>query len=340
MILSKMSAFGALVYVFVAASSVQAQNRFATNVVNFTQGTGGGTFVPTNALGGPTGAGLTNGSLDVCSLGVGGSLTLGFDVLIANGPGADFAMFENAFTFGGESFSEVAFVEVSSNGVDFARFSTRYAGPSAGLPGFTAPFGTYSGLTGFMPILANVLTNSIDPFDPTVGGGEGFDLSALSTDPLVVGGLVNLNAIQHVRIVDVPHATASDSFGNVIFDNSGATGTADVDAVAVINHLALVTATQPVVELFLDGAGHLNLLLEDPDGFADLDQAQLRVSYNLVPASITRLRGLLPQQTVTTNGLLLRSAVPMAGSGRFGVLAVSAKDFAGEACTSQIVLQG
>jgi len=340
MIASIRSTLGVLATCCLTRSSVQAQNRFATSVAQFNQGTGAGTFVPANALGGPRGEGLANGSLDVCSVGVGGSLTLGFDVVITNGPGADFSVFENAFLFSGASFSEVAFVEVSSNGVDFARFPARYVGPSTGLPGFTAPWGTYSGLTGFVPVLANVVSNTIDPFDPTVGGGEGFDLSSLIADPLVVGGFVDLAAVQYVRIVDVPHASAPDSFGNVIFDNSGATGTADVDAVAAINYVGNVTATQPVVELFLDAQGYLNLLLEDPDGFADIDQSQMRVSYNLVPAALSRLRGLLPQQTLTTNGMLLRSAAPIAGSGRFGVLAVSAKDFAGEACTSQIVLQG
>lgn len=327
-------------FLSILAAASSAQSRFATSVVQFTQGTGGGTFVPTNALGGPTGAGLSNGSLDVCTLGVGGSLTLGFDVVIVNGPGADFSVYENAFTFAGAPFCEVAYVEVSSNGVDYARFPNRYAGPSTGLPGFTAPFGTYSGLVGQVPILANVATNTIDPFDPVVAGGDGFDLAALVAHPLVVGGQVDLANVHYVRIVDVPHASGTDSFGNVIFDNSGATGTADVDAVAVINHLGNVSATRPTVELSFDTLGFLELRLEDPNGFLDIDQSQLRVSYNLVPASISRLRGLLPMQRVTPNGLVLRSAAPMQGSGRFGVLAVSAKDFAGQACTDQIVLQG
>lgn len=339
MIVSTKGALCASVFLSVFASAEsQAQVRFATSVVNFTQGSGSGVFVPANALGGPRGAGLSSGSVDVCTLGVGGSLTLGFDVVIVNGPGADFSVFENAFVFSGATFSEVAYVEVSSNGTDFARFPARYVGPPTGVPGFTAPWGTYSGLTGHVPVLANVVTNTIDPFDPVVAGGEAFDLGALVADPLVVGGQVDLANVQYVRIVDVPHATGLDAFGNVIFDNSGATGTADIDAVAVIHHAGNISATQPSVDLFLDAQGYLNLRLEDPNGFTDIDQAQVRVSYNLVQVSITRLRGLLPSQTVTPNGLLLRSAVPM--TGRFGVLSVSAKDFAGQASADQIVLQG
>ncbi len=340
MIVTTQSALCASLLLSILATSSHAQTRFATSVVDFTQGTGGGTFVATNALGGPRGAGMSNGSLDVCTLGVGGSLTLGFDVVITNGPGADFSVFENVFTFSGAPFCEVAFVEVSSNGVDYVRFPSRYVGPATGLPGFTAPLGTYSGLVGQVPILANVGTNTIDPFDPVVAGGDGFDLAALAADPLVVVGQVDLAGVRFVRIVDVPHASGTDSFGSVIFDNSGATGTADIDAVAVINHTGNVTATQPIVDLSFDALGFLELRLEDPNGFLDLDQTQLRVSYNLIPASITRLRGLLPMQTVTPNGLVLRSAAPIQGSGRFGVLAVSVKDFTGQASADQVVLQG
>ncbi len=341
MIISLKRALCASVFLSVFASAkAHAQVRFATSVVNFIQGSGSGVFVPTNALGGPRGAGLSNGSLDVCTLGVGGSLTLGFDVVITNGPGADFSVFENGFVFSGATFSEVAYVEVSSNGTDFARFPVRYAGPPTGVPGFTAPWGTYSGVTGHVPVLANVMTNAIDPFDPVVAGGEAFDLAELAADALVVGGQVDLANVRFARIVDVPHLTGLDAFGNVIFDNSGATGTPDIDAVAVIHHTGNVSATQPIVDLFLDAQGYLNLRLEDPDGFVDIDQAQVRVSYNLVQVSITRLRGLLPRQTVTANGLLLRSSGPIQGTGRFGVLSVSAKDFAGQASADQIVLQG
>ncbi len=54
-----------------------------------------------------------------------GSITLGFGAnKIVNGPGADFAVFENGFQFpsGNSLFAELAYVEVSSDGTDFARF--------------------------------------------------------------------------------------------------------------------------------------------------------------------------------------------------------------------------
>ena len=55
---------------------------------------------------------------DAVSLGRGGAITLGFDAPIRDGLGFDFAVFENSFS---DAFLELAYVEVSSNGVH--RFS-------------------------------------------------------------------------------------------------------------------------------------------------------------------------------------------------------------------------
>jgi len=55
----------------------------------------------------------------VLALGDGGSATLGFASPIANGPGFDFAVFENSFD---DLFLELAFIEVSSDGSHFVRF--------------------------------------------------------------------------------------------------------------------------------------------------------------------------------------------------------------------------
>ncbi|MCL4720590.1 MAG: PEP-CTERM sorting domain-containing protein, partial [Gammaproteobacteria bacterium] len=69
-------------------------------------------------------AGNSDGSndgftFDIVSLGNGGSITLGFAVPIADGPGPDFLVFENSFSDG---FLELAWVEVSSDGSNFFRF--------------------------------------------------------------------------------------------------------------------------------------------------------------------------------------------------------------------------
>ena len=58
-------------------------------------------------------------SSHITSLGDGGQITLTFDQPIADGPGFDLAVFENSFS---DTFLELAFVEVSTNGSDFVRF--------------------------------------------------------------------------------------------------------------------------------------------------------------------------------------------------------------------------
>lgn len=335
-----LSTFTSLVALACIAPAALAQNRFASQVVDYSPGSGGGVFVAANILGGPTGEGLDDGSLDVASLGRGGSITVGFDVTITDGPGADLTVFENPFVFNGEVFSEVAYVEASTDGVHFARFPSSYAGPSTGFSGFTAPWGTYSGLTGCVPVMANVMTNTVDPFDPAVSGGESFDLASLAGDPLVVAGLVDIHAIHFVRIVDPGYQVGTDSFGHIIYDNSGPTGSADIDAVAVINFVGNVTASQPDVELSFDAQGFLTLTLTDPQGFADLDRTTFAASFDLAPLTLDRLRRILPVTTRIQNGIQMRSLAPVLGSGLRGVLSVSIRDMSGQFSGQQLFLQG
>ena len=58
-------------------------------------------------------------SYDVVVLGDHGSITLTFGGYITNGAGNDFAVFENSFS---DTFLELGWVEVSSDGVNFFRF--------------------------------------------------------------------------------------------------------------------------------------------------------------------------------------------------------------------------
>ncbi len=234
--LSVRTAYALSASVLIAASA-SAQDRFATSVVQYNQGGGTGLFNTGLILGGPQGGGFSGGSLDVLTLGTGGDVTLGFDVTITNGPGADFTVFENGFVFSETVFAEVAMVEVSTDGTTFARFPTRYNGDPGPLGGFALlPYATYEGLTGGLPGLANVLTNQVDPFNPVVSGGEAFDLAELVGQAEVVSGSVDLAAIHFVRIVDVIGGTINDSTGTPIWDSGGDSG-ADIDAVAVIHHL-------------------------------------------------------------------------------------------------------
>ena len=254
------------------AATAHGSEFFATQVI----ATSPGSFQdpafsdPTLALGGPRGGGTSQGSLDVYNLGVGGSITLGFDDGaqqhgIFDGPGPDFTVFENPFYAGGNthaSFAELMFVSVSTNGVDFARFPV-----VSNTPAPVSAFGTIdpanvSGFAGVTPVLANVDTNTVDPFDASVSGGDSFDLSALSSDPLVTSGKVNLSAIRYVRLDDVVgDGSLTDENGHPIYDPTGpGTNGADLDAIAVING-GIAIAPEPSGTWIVGGAAAAVLLL-------------------------------------------------------------------------------
>ncbi len=176
---------------------------------------------------------------DVVSLGIGGSATLTFEVTIADGPGADLAVFENAMAMGLNVYAELGFVEVSSDGVidHFARFPSRSLTPEA-----VGPFGSIDPTN--VHNLAGKHINNM-----TAWLGTPFDLADLIADPKVQSGEVNLSNINYVRIIDViGDGSALDSEGDEIYDpwltdflfsdpelGFLETGGFDLDAVAVLN---------------------------------------------------------------------------------------------------------
>lgn len=170
-----------------------------------------------NALGKATGD-----SYGVVSLGDGGSATLTFDTPIANGNGYDFAVFENGFS---DTFLELGFVEVSSNGTDYFRFN------SVSETQMTTQVGSFAALD---PTDLNNLAGKYRQ-----GYGTPFDLSELAG----ISPLLDINAIMQVRIVDVVGCIQDgyctyDSLGNKINDpwpTAFASGGFDLDAVGVIN---------------------------------------------------------------------------------------------------------
>jgi hypothetical protein len=155
------------------------------------------------ALGPPKGAGDTQGSLDVVTLGNGGSITLGFEPSsLVDGPGLDFIVFENAFFIAGDPsqvFAELASVEVSDDGQTFSAFPCTATAPP------------YGGCAGWHPVYANPDQNTIDPTDPSVAGGDGFDLAELG-----------LAAARFVRVTDR-------------VDLTGTAGLFDLDAVSIVH---------------------------------------------------------------------------------------------------------
>lgn len=309
---------------FVTAAQASAQSLFATQVIgsNTNGNAGGGIFAPGNALGAP------NGATGVHSLGLGGDLTLGFALPIVDGPGADLIVGENPFrltTGGWDTFAEMMFVEVSSDGVHFARFPSRYFGePVQPGPFGTVQVGTYSNLAGQTPVLA--LTPNVDAQDVVDAGGDAFDLADLAADPLVGNGLVDLQAITQVRLVDVQSGLSLDSRGTPIFDPGS--GSADVDAVTVIHQQGLVPANAPRVSLSVQVDGTVALRIEDPDGWQDLDPASLRAALFGIPVDAGALLGTLVLQQADAQGFTLVQPLALPSSLLFSV-AFSLKDRAG-----------
>lgn len=159
----------------------------------------------------------------IVSLGDNGSAVLTFNKSIQNGPGPDFAVFENSFT---DDFLELAFVEVSSNGIDFVRF------PSVSLTQTEQQIGSFGLLD------ATKIHNLAGKY--RVEYGTPFDLEELNN----ISGL-NIDSITHVKIIDVvgciqDEYSTYDSQGNKVNDpwpTLFPSGGFDLDAVGVIHNL-------------------------------------------------------------------------------------------------------
>ncbi len=161
-----------------------------------------------------------------------GSLTLTFTPPIRDKTGADFVVYENSLVsdggagVAGQVFADLAYVEVSSDGVNFARLPSR-----SFTPALVGSFGTLdaSNVFGLAGKHANGYGES---------WGTPFDLASLASHPLVSGGQVNLDAVTHLRFVDTPgNGSFLDSTGAPIFDawTTALSGGFDIEAVGVIS---------------------------------------------------------------------------------------------------------
>jgi hypothetical protein len=178
---------------------------FADEVIAFTPGPTAGfgqSELPCVVLGPPEGAGATAGSLDVLSLGDQGSIVLAFDdVALVDGPGPDLLVFENAIP----GFAEPGFVAVSEDGSDWHEWPCEPQNEDGG----------YLHCAGIHPVLSNS-TNGISPTDPSVAGGDAFDLADLG-----------VTRARYVRVRD----SGFSHYG-------GTTGGFDLDAIAAVNATA------------------------------------------------------------------------------------------------------
>ena len=171
--------------------------------------------------------GVPGGTFDVVSLGDGGVATLTFASPICNGVGPDFAVFENGFVNAQDPtvyFLELAFVEVSSDGMSFFRFPAISHVTELGANGCIDP-------------------EQIHNF---AGKYEAFYVTPFDLDDVEDNPLLDKNHVTHVRLVDVvgcsdPQYATYDSEGHVVVESwptpFGSSGF-DLDAVGVIHDLA------------------------------------------------------------------------------------------------------
>ncbi len=167
-------------------------------------------------------------NLDIVSLGDSGVATLTFSSPIANGPGPDFVVFENGFLDPANdslAFLELAFVEVSSDGVHFYRF------PANSLTQTNVQIGNNDYMNAVN--LHNLAGKYIGMF------GTPFDLSEMAG----IEGL-NISRVTHVRLIDVVGSVAGhsgyDSAGRMVNDPYPTPYPScgfDLDAVGVIHQV-------------------------------------------------------------------------------------------------------
>lgn len=247
---------------------------------------------------GPAG---TNGTV---SLGDSGIAILTFPQPIGNGLGPDFAIFENSFS---DSFLELAFVEVSSDGENFFRF-----------PAFSNTQDTAQ-VNSFGAIDATQLHNLAGKYRANYG--TPFDLDDLQSTP----GL-DITQVTHVKIIDVvgsiqPQYATHDSQGHKVndpwptaFPSSGF----DLDAVGVIheNPASVPSMTTSEIRLYPNPVAqgqtmHVQkeprdwLYLYDASGRLMLAQQDAQVSTASFPAGFYMLT-LVSENTIARQKILIR----------------------------------
>ncbi|MCQ2263258.1 MAG: T9SS type A sorting domain-containing protein [Bacteroidales bacterium] len=167
------------------------------------------------------GAATTSTATHVVSLGDAGAAILTFDMPITNGDGYDFAVFENALN---DVFLELAFVEVSSDGVNYVRF------PAVS----NTQAETQVDNAGTLD--ATDIHNLAGKY--RVGWGVPFDLEELADNELI-----DINNVTHVKVIDVigsidPTVASRDCRNHIINDpypTNFASSGFDLSGVCVLN---------------------------------------------------------------------------------------------------------
>ena len=205
-----------------AAQSANAQTATIDMVIEFEPGEGtsfgqGPEYFPMNIYGMPSAAARPDVPAatpeEVVSLGFEGVIVVAnSSQAIADRPGPDFVIFENAFEFGfNRIYAEPGQVSVSQFGNDWHDF------PCDGT--------TLAGCAGTVPS-----TGDYEPFDAQRAGGNAFDLADLGLD-----------WARYIRIRDVSRAVR-DNTDHAFYDPT--INGFELDAIVIINPVDLATDVQ------------------------------------------------------------------------------------------------
>ncbi len=204
-------------------------------------------------------------SNDVVTFGNRGWAVLSFNRVIRNLPGPDLAVFENGFNnpaLPGTLFAELAWVEVSSDNVNYARF------PSVSLNAWPGEYGSLDPTKVYN--LAGKHVNNNDQ----AWQGTPFNLSDLAGHPLVLSGAVHLDDIRYVKIVDIyghSDGTSTDEATSLVDPLTGANYTT--------NHTIYDGGNYglEIAGFDLDAVGILEPVTGDANGDGKVDGADLAI---------------------------------------------------------------
>lgn len=205
---------------FLAACGVidpsEQKNVFASEVISFEPGEAAGYGMdkfPDVVLGPALGKGNNTGSMDVLSLGIGGTITLGFGGFeVIDGPGPDFIVFENPFWVDDSPanvWKELAEVSVSEDGETWHTFGCTATQEQAA---------DYGDCAGWRTVQAFEVDDDF-VLDPQSAGGDAYDLADLG-----------LTTISYIRIRDLAETGTAPSAGF------------DLDAVGAVNFIWPIAA--------------------------------------------------------------------------------------------------
>ncbi|WP_428269318.1 LIC_13355 family lipoprotein [Haliangium sp.] len=192
---------------------------------------------PGLAVNGVRGGGVEQGSVDVYSLGTSTgedgpadhTLTLAWSGrVVINEPGIDFVVFENPFAteLDVHHFIEAAVVEVSRDGQSWVAMPHDYTADDETV--YVDDPTRWQGFAGVHPVLLHEEDNPVDPMDPALAGGDGFDLADLPDD----GGeaeAIKREGFSYLRIVTATTRQNPDT--GAPFPTSVIAGGPDIDGV-------------------------------------------------------------------------------------------------------------